>query len=73
MRLGIAPNNGSMYRSSLSTVEGERTPLNSTAQYTSPRYFTKEFARGFKVGYKDPDKRELITPIDLREAFGLAV
>lgn len=62
-----------MYRSSLSTVERERTPFNSTAQYTAPGYFTKEFVGGFKVGYKNPDKREPITLVDLRAAYGLSV
>ena len=37
----------------------------------APEYFKKEFARGFRDGYQNPDKRETIRHTDLHTAFGI--
>lgn len=60
---------GSMYRSSLSTVEGGF----SNKRGFAPSYFKLEFIKGFRDGYKNPDRREPITRADLRAAYGLKV
>ncbi len=69
-RRSIAKMFGSMQRSSLLFVEGRYS--RPTAQNTAPWYFREEFKKGFKEGYKNPDKREPITLDMLVEAFDLS-
>ena len=51
-----------------STTVGDISGEN--ARICAPEYFRKEFTRGFREGYQNTDKRELITHIDLHTAFG---
>ena len=45
--------------------------LDRARRTVAPEYFKQEFTRGFKDGYKNPDKREPITLEMLVEAFDL--
>lgn len=77
-RHAIARIFGTMRRSSLSFVEGNRLGrpgfyIPDEYKHTVPSYFRGKFEKGFKEGYKHSDRRKPIPVADLVVAYGLKV